>query len=455
MVATTALEIGVKRRAVPIWLLDRKTAGQFASLVFLAVASLAVSAVVMNRAWDARDWVRQTSQAQLQIDRIVWHLMKLEQATWTQTLNTALKTAPEPSQRFVSIRGDVGDDLSELARLTTDDSYQQQRTAELGSGFGRYFANLDRIFAQDAGGDINRSLVLATAADVARLSQLVTEMRDHEDGLLKRRTRRADILLTALFPTLSFAAAVIAFLVVFAARWIGRTLRERETVLSRMDSELAAKDLMMREIDHRVRNSLNLVYNLMTFQQRRTIDPGARSLLTEAANQVLVVARVHERLYKYGSMEAVELGDYLRGLCSDVAAFSLPAEAQAAIQLHTARAELRAEEAIWLGLIVVELVTNALKYGSPSLQSPIVVDVSPDEKELRVVVSDGGAGLPLGFDLRTSKGLGMQVVVLLVRQLHATLEVDPAWAGTRFILTVPLSAVGPTKRGELAQPKAA
>jgi hypothetical protein len=69
---------------------------------------------------------------------------------------------------------------------------------------------------------------------------------------------------------------------------------------------------------------------------------------------------------------------------------------------------------------VVELVTIAVKYSKPTLQSPIVVGVSPDEKELRVVVSDGGSGLPTEFDLQTSKGLGMQVVLLLVRQLHAT-----------------------------------
>src|ERR1700687_2928835 len=102
-------------------------------------------------------------------------------------------------------------------------------------------------------------------------------------------------------------------------------------------------------------------------------------------------------------MEAVELGEYLHSLCTDVATFSLPAESQAAIQLHSARAEVRAEQAIWLGLIVVELVTNAVKYGTPSLASPIMVDVSPDEKELRVVVSDGGAGLPAGFELKASK----------------------------------------------------
>lgn len=437
MVTTTTLGIGAHRRAIPRWLLGQHTARRFAGIVFLAMISFAVSAIVMNRTWNARDWVRHTSQVQLQVDRLVWRLLTLQQATQEQALNPGL----EPITRFTSSRDDVRRDLAETARITADNAYQQRRITELDAAFARYLANLEMIFAKGAGQEVDRSRALALTADVTQISNLITEMRDHEDSLLKQRTIRADTILMVLLPTLSFSVAVIALLIVFVARSINRALREGEIVLSKKDGELAAKDMMMREIDHRVRNSLNLVYNLMLFQQRRTADDSvARSLLKEAANQVLVVARVHERLYKHGSMQAVELGEYLHNLCADVASFSLPVEAQAAIQLRAGRAEVRAEEAIWLGLIVVELVTNAVKYGNPSVQSPITIEVSPDEKELRVVVSDGGVGLPKEFDLQTSKGLGMQVVLLMVRQLHATLEVDPAWAGTRFIVTVPLGA---------------
>jgi two-component sensor histidine kinase len=443
MVATTTFQIGVKRRAIPIWLMDRKTASQFAGIVLLAILSFAVSAVVMNRTWDARDWVRHTSEVRLGIDRVVWHLLALQQAA------QALNPESESNDRFIRLREDVRNDLAELTGLTSDNAAQQLRIFELGAAFARYFAHLESMFAGIGGGELDRGLATAMAADVAQVSKLVAELRLEQDGLLKQRSARADALLAFTLPTLSSSAGLIVFLVVFVARSINRTLAESESALSQKDSELAAKDLMMREIDHRVRNSLNLVHSLMSFQMRRTADAAARSLLSEAANQVLVVARVHERLYKYGSMEAVELGDYLRDLCTDVAAFSLPADAQAAIQLHSARAEVRAEEAIWLGLIVVELVTNAVKYGNPTLQSPILVDVSPDERELRVVVSDGGRGLPTGFDLQSSKGLGMQVVLLLVRQLHATLEVDPAWAGTRFILTVPVAKGEQIKGGQV------
>jgi two-component sensor histidine kinase/CHASE3 domain sensor protein len=442
MVATTTFQIGVKRRAIPIWLMDRKTASQFAGIVFLAILSFAVSAVVMSRTWDARDWVRHTSQVRLGIDQVIWHLLALQQTA-------RLNPESESRERLLRLRDNVRNDLAELTRLTSGNAAQQQQIVELNTAFIRYFSHLEQIFTADGGSDTDRGLATAMAADVAQVSKQMAGLRFELDGLLRQRSARADTLLAFTLPTLSSSAGLIVFLVVFVARSINRTLAESKNALSEKDSELAAKDLMMREIDHRVRNSLNLVHSLMSFQMRRTADAAARALLTEAANQVLVVARVHERLYKYGSMEAVELGDYLRDLCTDVAAFSLPAEAQAAIQLHSGRAEVRAEEAIWLGLIVVELVTNAVKYGKPSLQSPILVDVSPDEKELRVVVSDSGAGLPTGFDLQSSKGLGMQVVLLLVRQLHATLEVDPAWVGTRFILTVPVAKGGQIKGGQM------
>jgi two-component sensor histidine kinase len=272
----------------------------------------------------------------------------------------------------------VHGDLAETARLTADNSYQQRRIDGLEAAFDRYMANLEMTLARGA----ERDRALAMTADVTRVSVLVTEMRDHEDGLLTQRIGRADAFFTVLLPTLGFSVAVIAYLVVFVGRSIARALREGEIVLSEKDGELAAKDIMMREIDHRVRNSLNLIYNLMLLQQRRTADDSAAcGLLREAANQILVVARVHERLYKYGSMQAVELGEYLQNLCTDVANIALPAEARAAIQLNAAHAEVRAEEAIWLGLIVVELVTNAVKYGSPSLQTPITIDVSPDERQ--------------------------------------------------------------------------
>jgi two-component sensor histidine kinase len=199
--------------------------------------------------------------------------------------------------------------------------------------------------------------------------------------------------------------------------------------------------MMMREVDHRVRNSLGLVYNLLTFQQRRKgVDEATQTFLAEAANQILVVARMHERLYRSGAPQQLRIDHYLADLCNDVAAYALPPESRSAIRVHAAAVDVPAEKAVWLGLIVVEFVTNALKYGSPTPQSPIQIEVARADEGLRIEVSDQGHGLPADFDPKACKGLGMQVVALLVKQLHGVLAIDRTWSGARFVVTIPADA---------------
>jgi signal transduction histidine kinase len=201
---------------------------------------------------------------------------------------------------------------------------------------------------------------------------------------------------------LQFASIVILALASLA---LSAFVGERNFKLAEQECEIMAQGMMMREVDHRVRNSLGLVYNLMTFQQRHAGNTEAtRELLAEIANQVLVVARLHERLYKSGAPDRLRIGQYLRELCDDIGAYSLPEASRAAIRVQAVETDLPAEQAVWLGLIVVEFVTNALKYANPSVQAPV------------------------------------QVAALLVRQLRGTLGIDRAWAGARFIVTVPITA---------------
>lgn len=251
---------------------------------------------------------------------------------------------------------------------------------------------------------------------------------------------RAEKMSALVLATLCISAAVISLLVIFAAQSLSRMVRERDARLSQKESELAAKDKMMREVDHRARNSLCLVHSLMTFQgQRSGHDGKTKTLFAEAANQVLVVARVHERLYRTRRSDRVPLGAYLREICDDVADNALSPDETALIEVNSVDLELPAEQAIWLGLVVTELVTNALKHGSPTTEGPVRVDVGADETRLSVAVSDHGLGLPDDFDIKRAKGLGLQIVSLLVKQLGATLSLDRTTQGARFMLSIPLA----------------
>ncbi len=425
------------RRNVPHWLLGQRALIQFAGIVVLTIASLSLSAIVTERMREARLAVGQSRKVQLAIDRMVWDLLALQQPMQARRLDRDSDRA----SRFAGIRNNVRDDIVALIRQTADNPLQQQLLTEFDPLFRRYLSNVDRLATFEAGSGAARDLSPLLLADAERMSLLIGEMREFEDILLKSRSERADLSFQLLLPTLLIAASFITLLVVMAAKSINRVVRERDNWLLEKDGELAAKDMMMREVDHRARNSLDLVYNLMTLQQQR---PGhndnSRNLLAEAANQILVVARVHDRLHKVRTSDRLPVGDSLRELCDDVAAYSLPKDQGALIGVRAMEAALPAEQSIWLGLIVVELVTNALKYGNPAAERPIQVDVARLDGQLRVTVSDRGRGLPQDFDPRTSKGLGMQVVGLLVKQLHGSLVIDRAWRGARFIVTMPLPA---------------
>jgi two-component sensor histidine kinase len=325
--------------------------------------------------------------------------------------------------------------------LTADNFLQQDLITEFGELLTQHLTSMDKVAASEPGSGVGRSMVPAMSVDANRMSALIATMRQQEDALLQTRSTRADNLVAVMLPTLCFSAAFVALLIVMLARLINRLIRERDQNVSEKETELAATEMMMREVDHRVRNSLGLVYNLLTFQQRRKgVDEATQTFLAEAANQILVVARMHERLYRSGAPQQLRIDHYLADLCNDVAAYALPPESRSAIRVHAAAVDVPAEKAVWLGLIVVEFVTNALKYGSPTPQSPIQIEVARADEGLRIEVSDQGHGLPADFDPKACKGLGMQVVALLVKQLHGVLAIDRTWSGARFVVTIPADA---------------
>jgi two-component sensor histidine kinase len=433
MLTTGIYGLAAIRRGVPHWFLGRRTFLLFASIIILALTGLSLSAIVNERMRDARSWVRHSREVQRSIDGLVWDLLACEQAI------QAPRRDGDYPQGSMNIHNEMRNDIATLVRETADDPVQQQLLAALETRAAHYLSAAEKPAEPEGEGRADGGIDPLLSADAKEMSRLIGEMRDHEIRLMHSRSELAETSLELLLPTLGISAGLIALLVLMTAKSFNRAVRERDNCLMEKEGELAAKDMLMREVDHRARNSLDLVYNLMTLQQQREgHDDASRNLLAEAANQILVVARVHDRLYKIRTSDQLPVGEFLRELCDDVAAYSLPKERHTLIGVRAMKAELPAEQAISLGLVVVELVTNALKYGSPAPERPIEVDVTRLDGQLRVMVSDGGRGLPEDFDPRLSKGLGMQVVGLLVKQLHGALAVDRAWRGARFIVTMPL-----------------
>lgn len=197
------------------------------------------------------------------------------------------------------------------------------------------------------------------------------------------------------------------------------------------DQLLRDKDLLMQEVHHRVKNSLQLVRTLLQLQAR-SATPETRAKLDEAAQRIMTIGAVHQRLYDGPSVVAAEVGPYLSGLLNDMRAMLSGAEDRL-ITLAAEPMELLADQLTPLGLIVSELVTNAAKYG----QGEISVAVTHAPGGLLVSVTDKGPGFP---DAILSGGLGMRLVTALARGDAATaVQVDRTVPHGRVVVRMTLS----------------
>ncbi|MBK3405778.1 GAF domain-containing protein [Methylorubrum populi] len=207
-----------------------------------------------------------------------------------------------------------------------------------------------------------------------------------------------------------------------------RKIDELTGLLADKERLLEQKDLLTREIDHRVKNSLQIVTAFLHMQRRQIADPEARQAFSETSARVMSVARVHDSLYQGESMEQVDLGQTIQTLCSDLAGM---AGDEHSVEL-TAEPGLMVpyRHAVALSLITTELVTNAFKYaGRPDKGARVSVTVAGGEgAAVRLKVCDDGEGMPLGWESARARGtgLGMKLIRAMLDQIGARLDVENA-----------------------------
>lgn len=219
-----------------------------------------------------------------------------------------------------------------------------------------------------------------------------------------------------------------------------RQLRDKQHALSEVvhqkEALLRQKDLLAREIDHRVKNSLQIVASLLQMQGRTVRDEEARQAFAEAYGRVMGVSRVHQSLYQSADAREVDLGQTIRSLCEDLAGMAGP---RRHLDVKTEPGLLvDSAVALSLALVTAELVTNAFKYAyDPGAEGRVQVEVGrlPGGGS-RVVVADRGHGLPPDWPERERRGLGMQLVRAMLDRIGGSLE-TVSDGGTRFTALVP------------------
>jgi two-component sensor histidine kinase len=197
---------------------------------------------------------------------------------------------------------------------------------------------------------------------------------------------------------------------------------------------IAAKEVLLREVHHRVKNNLQIVSSLLNLQSDAIVDDQSRKLFQESGNRITAMAIIHELLYETNDFVAVDFGSYLERLQENLFRMYLPDERVSRI-VEVEDVSLGIDEAIPCGLIVNELVSNALKYAFPDKRDgEIAVRMHRTaDGGIKLEVADNGVGLPECLDFRNTETLGLQLATVLVKQLRGeiTLSREP---GTHFTI---------------------
>lgn len=223
-----------------------------------------------------------------------------------------------------------------------------------------------------------------------------------------------------------------------AANVLGMAI-ERERNERHLKAALARQQFLVKEMNHRVKNSLAIVSSLLQMQGRAG-DGESAGQFEETARRVNAIARAHERLYRDNYIESMDLGTYIEDVCQDMDSSVV----HCAVHVQAQRGiNIKVDNAISIALIVVELVTNAAKYAYPAgTAGKIWVSVKREvDDNILISVRDEGVGFPNKFVPSKSRGLGMRIIQAFAKQLHTTLVFHNRSPGSEVVFLFAIDAV--------------
>ncbi|MBI2360743.1 MAG: PAS domain S-box protein [Deltaproteobacteria bacterium] len=208
---------------------------------------------------------------------------------------------------------------------------------------------------------------------------------------------------------------------------VTRDLTERKRVEEQVLSALKEKEVLLKEIHHRVKNNLQVISSMLSLQERSTKDRQAVDVLRESQNRIRSIALIHEKLYQSKDLARVDFAEYVRQLANSLLRSYRAHPDRVTLSIRVADVFLDIDRAIPCGLILNELVSNSLKHAFPEGKiGEIRIDLSRhDGDHLMLVVADNGVGLPGKADIHSTATLGLQLVETLTEQLGGSMELIP------------------------------
>lgn len=220
---------------------------------------------------------------------------------------------------------------------------------------------------------------------------------------------------------------------------LAHDLTEWDRAEESIKASLREKEVLLKEINHRVKNSLQVASSLLSLQAHKIQDSTLRNLLQESQDRIKAMALIHEKLYDADDLAAVDFGCYMRSLIDDLFTSYAIDEGSVELNLDADLIFLAVDVAIPCGLIVNELISNSLKHAFiPSQRGEIKIQMEEQGETYSLVVGDSGSGFPEGFDMRGSTTMGLRLVNALVDQLKGTVELVSR-GGTQIKINFPKS----------------
>lgn len=256
-------------------------------------------------------------------------------------------------------------------------------------------------------------------------------------------TRRPSVMIGTILDITERKAAEAALReahAVLEARVAQRTAELQQSALQ-LETALAEKEVLLKEVHHRVKNNLQVIVSLLRLQSATQADPTLRDLFRDSQSRVQAMALVHEQLYQSPDLDRVPFAGYLRRLADTLLRFYLVRANQVQVIYDLDPSILLAlDTAVPLGLIIAELLANSVKHAFPDERTgSIRIALQQTATALVVSISDDGVGLPNAQNPAHPTSLGLQIVATLIDQLHANIELNRA-GGTHYRIAVPLTA---------------
>lgn len=206
---------------------------------------------------------------------------------------------------------------------------------------------------------------------------------------------------------------------------IAHDITEKKAIDENLRQSLKEKEVLLKEVHHRVKNNLQVISSILNLQKAYVRDQKTLDLLHESQNRIKSMAFVHESLYQTKDFSNINFADYIGNVTRNLMHSYASTESPPELELNLAPIQLNLDTAIPCGLIINELLSNALKYAFRKTKNgKISLTLTENKGNIKIVIADNGSGLPETVDYRNTESLGLQLVVTLVEQINGKIKLE-------------------------------